>query len=558
MIGVFVLITLLFAIRLYYLQIRQSDYYRLQADRQYTVPNSGLFARGSIFFTTKTGDLVSAASTKSGFRLAIIPAELTAPDRALSQITTIVPDIDREKFLASAAKTSDPYEEIAHRLTQDQADAIRELGLDGVRLYRENWRVYPSAATAAHVIGFTAYSENGAEGKYGLERSYENILRRTDSDTYINFFAEIFADLSETITHDGKEGDIVTTIEPAVQINLEQELAAIQSKWNSASSGAIVIDPQTGEIVAMASLPNFDLNTFNQVDSVAIYRNPLVENVHELGSIIKPLIVAAGLDLGMITAETSYDDKGYVTVGDRTIYNYDKEGRGPGTTVQGILNESLNTGMVFIGQILGKSNIKDYIERYGLTEKTNIDLPGEATNLTSNLKSNRDVEYANISFGQGIALTPISMVRALSTMANGGHLITPHVVKEIRYTDTTKKELSYEPKETILKPGTTEEISRMLVEVVDSTLAGGREKLANYSIAAKTGTAQIPNPAGGYYGDRNLHSFFGYFPAYDPEFLVFFYTVHPKGVKYSSQTLTTPFFNTVKFLINYYNVEPDR
>ena len=198
------------------------------------------------------------------------------------------------------------------------------------------------------------------------------------------------------------------------------------------------------------------------------------------------------------------------------------------------------------------------MKAYGLGEETGIDLPNETHGLIQNLDSPRDVEHATAAFGQGIAVTPIEMTRALAVLANGGVLVDPYVTREVDYTfGPSWKYFPNEPKR-VLKPETSEEITRMLVTVVDDALLGGEVKLDHYTIAAKTGTAQIPKPGGGYYEDRYLHTFFGYFPAYDPKFLVFLYVKHPQGVQYASHTLTHPFIDTAKFLLNYYGVPPDR
>ena len=317
------------------------------------------------------------------------------------------------------------------------------------------------------------------------------------------------------------------------------------------------MNPQTGAIYAMGAFPNFDNNDFSE-ESVNVFKNPLVENIHEMGSIVKPLIVAMAIDSKSIDVDTlEYYDTGSVEVGISTIKNFDGKGRGWVDT-QEILNQSLNTGMTHIASKIPKQTFRDYFSNFGLTSKTNIDLPNEAKGISSNLKSNRDIEFANMSFGQGIAITPINMVRAISALANGGQTVQPHVVDKIEYTNGFSKTFDYsQNKAQVLTKETSGEISRMLVNVFDA-YSDGKVKLPDYRIAAKTGTAQIPNPAGGYYQDRNLHSFFGYFPAYDPEFLVFLYTVHPKGVKYASQTLIGPFKETSKYLINYYNIPPDR
>jgi cell division protein FtsI (penicillin-binding protein 3)/stage V sporulation protein D (sporulation-specific penicillin-binding protein) len=227
--------------------------------------------------------------------------------------------------------------------------------------------------------------------------------------------------------------------------------------------------------------------------------------------------------------------------------------------MQQVLNQSLNTGVSYIVNQMGKERYRDYLYAYGLDKETGIDLPSEGSPLVDNLTSPRDVEYATASFGQGIALTPIATVRALATLANGGKLVTPHIVKEIRYEDGSIEKLEYPTGEQVLKPETSEEISRMLSIVVDDALRGGSVSLPHHSIGAKTGTAQIANPdGGGYYEDKYLHSFFGYFPAFDPQFIVFMYTVEPQGVRYASETLTDPFMQIARFLINYYSIPPDR
>jgi cell division protein FtsI/penicillin-binding protein 2 len=227
--------------------------------------------------------------------------------------------------------------------------------------------------------------------------------------------------------------------------------------------------------------------------------------------------------------------------------------------MQEILNKSLNLGVSFIVGKLGNEQFTNYFYNFGIADRTGIDLPNEAKGLADNLKSPRDVEHATASFGQGIALSPMSMTRALATLGNGGFMVTPHLVKEIEYTNGLSSKITPPIGSQVIKKETSQEITRMLVEVVDTALMDGKVKMEHYSIAAKTGTAQMARESGGgYYTDRYLHSFFGYFPAYDPQFLVFLYTVNPKNVEYASHTLTDPFINITKFLINYYQIPPDR
>ncbi len=227
--------------------------------------------------------------------------------------------------------------------------------------------------------------------------------------------------------------------------------------------------------------------------------------------------------------------------------------------MQEVLNQSLNTGMVFVEQKIGKQKFREYMLGYKIGEKTGIDSPGEVAGIVSNLKAPGEVEYANAAFGQGIALTPIEAVRAFSILANGGKLINPHIVNRIDYSMNKDKKIEQESVQLeLLKPETTKEITRMLVNVVDN-YGEGSYKLNNYSIAGKTGTGQVADLVnGGYYKNQHTHSFFGYFPAYQPKFLIYLYVKNPKGALYASQSVLPVFMENTKFLLNYYEVAPDR
>ena len=551
------LFALLIISKLFSIQIIHGKEFTERADRQYATPTNNMFERGSIFFKSKDNEFVSAASTISGFKVAINPKEISETSLIYEKINSIIP-LDRDSFFAKANKKSDPYEEIANRLNKDLADKISALKLPGVSVYREKWRFYPGNELAAHFLGFVGFQGNELSGRTGIERYYNGVLSRNNQDLYVNFFAEVFSDISRTLfDKSNKEGDIITTIEPTVQNDLEKELQDVMKGWRSDAVGGIIINPKDGSIYAMAHLPAYDLNNYSKVKDFSVFSNPIVESVFEFGSSIKALTMAAGLDAGVVSAETTYNDKGFLILNNRQINNFDKKARGI-VSMQEVLNQSLNTGSVFVMQSLGKERFKKYMLSYGVAEKTGIDLPTEISGLVGNLESGKEVEYATASFGQGIAFTPIEAVRAFSVLANGGYLITPHLVSEIDYTDGLKSKTKISPGQRVLSEKSAEEITKMLVTVVDKALLGGTVRQEHYSIAAKTGTAQMSSPDGGYYEDRYLHSFFGYFPAYNPKFLILLYNINPKGAQYASHTLTEPFINLVKFLIDYYNVAPDR
>ena len=357
-----------------------------------------------------------------------------------------------------------------------------------------------------------------------------------------------------------REGDVITTIEPSVQDFLEKKLRDVKEKYQVDSIGGIIMNPMDGSIYALGVKPDFDPNNFSKVKSTNTFSNPLVESVLEFGSVVKPLVMAAALDAKVLTPETTYTDNGSVIVENKEIFNFDKKARGPNTSMQEVLNQSLNTGMVFVEKKLGKELLREYLLSYGIKDKTGIDLPNETSGLVSNiLNSPREIEYANAAFGQGIALTPVELIRALATLANGGNLVTPHVVKEIKYNDGTRKENKYPTMPAKITKATSEEITRMLVTVMDKAIKSGLGKLEHFSVAVKTGTAQVAdNTTGGYYTDRHTHSFVGYFPAYDPKFIVFLYAVNPRGVEYAATTWTDAFLDITKFLLNYYEIPPDR
>lgn len=492
--AVLIIMSLVIVAKLYLLQVVHGQEYSRRAEAQQVVTHNPLLNRGSIYFTDKDAQPILAAT-------------------------------------------------------------LREVGTS-----TDHQRYYPGGSLAARTLGFVAYNNDDEQkGRYGLERYYESVLSRSGENLYRNFFVELFGAAQGVLTGKGERGDLITFIEPSVQGELERTLLEYEETWHPRLSGGIVMDPHTGAIVAMALNPTFDLNEFNLQEDPTIYANPMAQNVYEMGSIMKPLTVAAGIDSGVVKETTTYDDTGCITVDTKKICNFDGEARGV-VPMQEILSQSLNLGASFVATRMGPSVMREYfLERYKLGEETGIDLPGEVRGLTENLHGKQAVEFSTASFGQGLAVTPIEMTRALAVLANGGKLVTPHVARAIKEESGITRELGWgEPKQ-VLKQETVTAVTRMLTEVVDTALANGDLKMDRWSIAAKTGTAQIANPAGGgYYKDRYLHSFFGYFPSYDAKFLVFLFAVEPQGAPFASQTWAPPFKSLTKFLINYYNIPPDR
>ncbi len=558
--GFFIFVAILLVIRLYFLQIVHGESYREDAMGQYVDPSSDTQVRGNIYFKTKDGTLVAAAVMQSGWRIAITPKDITDPEAVYKALSSETP-IDRERFMTSAAKLADPYEEVAFRVAGDAGKRIRALKLKGVLLVADQWRSYPAEKLAAQTIGFVGYTGDTKAGVYGLERSWNDTLVQTQSSLYVNPFAEIFSNVAALVSSDPSDhqGDIVTTIEPLVEAQLEKTLSEVMETYTPRQAGGIIMDPKTGEVIAMAMRPTFDPNTYNTVTDAAVFANALVEGRYELGSIMKPLTMAAGIDVGAVTPATTYDDKGCIERSTYTICNFDHKARGV-VPMQEVLSQSLNLGVTYVVDRMGHPQFTTYMRALGLGEKTGIDVPNEVMGDLSPLKDGKApaVNYAAASFGQGVSVSPIEMTRALATLANGGTLPPPHVVSAVRYQSGITRAIDLDEGAQVFKPETATVVTNMLVKVFDTSLLQGSLKQEHHAIAAKTGTAQIPKPGGGYYSDRYLHSFFGYFPAHEPRFIVFLFAIEPHGQEYASATLARPFLDIAQYLINYYDIAPDR
>lgn len=544
--------------KLFFLQVVRANQYENKAESQYVLDPGTQFSRGSIFFTTKDEELISAATVVSGYKVALNPSKLLDIEKAY-QILLPYLKISKEVFVERAEKDNDVYEEVATHLSESDASEIRAQSLPGISLYRDTWRFYPGGTLGSQITGFVGYKGDTFTGRYGIEQKYNAILGGAEDAPSVNFFAEVFANLREIVTHENKkQGDIVTTIDPYMQATLETALLGVQETWSSEKVGGIIINPHTGEIVAMANTPSFDPNTYGEVTNQKAFSNGIVEDVFEIGSVMKTITMASGLDAGVITESSTYKDTGPLIIDKKQIRNVEDKYYGI-TPMQTILSKSLNTGATFIMQKLGRNSFREYMERFGFTEKTGIDLPGEAENLIENLYATRDVEYATASFGQGIAVTPISAVRAFSVIANGGYLPTPHVVKEIRWEDGTIEKMEYEKGRQVISKETSDIVRRMMVTVVDKELLGGTLKFKHYTAGSKTGTAQLPDPTTGKYSeDRYLHTMYAFFPGYEPKYLVFMYNVNPRGIDYASKTLSKPVFDVGEAILTYYNISPDR
>jgi len=558
--GLIVLSTLIVIGRLYYIQILHGDEYALKADRQFASGSGGLFDRGAIYFTRKDGTLISGATLATGFLVAINPQTLQDPEAAYAGLRSISSDatLSHDAFMTLAAKKTKVYIEVAHHISDADGHRLAALGIPGLQVLKESWRYYPGGTLASQSIGIVSYgSGDTLVGQTGIETIYDGTLSRSGDSLYNNFFAEIFSNVDDLLvnTKDVRQGDLITTIEPEVQTRLENDIAKVNQRYGSSETGGIIMDPATGAIVALTTSPSYDANDLQKVNP-SLLGNPLVEHVYEFGSTMKPLTMAAGLDAGVISPTTTYKDVGCITVDTKQICNWDQKGRGVVAMPQVII-QSLNVGAAWVATKLGQNSFRDYFMKF-FGQKTGIDLPNEGHALLTNLSKPQQIGYDTAAYGQGIAVTPVQMLRALSALAHNGVMVTPHLVSAVRLNSGVTRGIDWNTTSQVFSAAAARETATMMTALVDQKLENGKALIPTMSVAGKTGTAQLTDGKGGYYTDRYFHSFFGFFPSYAPRFVILLYTNDPKGVEYASETLDSTFLDLVHFLIEYYEVPPDR
>ncbi len=556
-----VFVALLILTRLYFIQIVHGQEYSQKADSQFASGGSGLFDRGSIYFTRKDGTLISAATLASGFLVAINPQTLADPEAAYMAIDAVASTtlaFDHAGFLAAAAKKSQVYIEVAHHLSDAAGQTLAAENIPGVEVLRERWRYYPGGSLAAQSIGIVSYGSGDVlSGQTGLEATYDETLSRSGNSLYKNFFAELFSNVGNLLVNaqDAREGDVVTTIEPEVETRLETDLAKITTTYSSQSSGGIIMDPSTGAIIALATYPTFDGNDLQNIDPQRL-SNQLVEHVYEFGSIMKPITMASALSAGVITPQTTYNDTGCIIVDKARICNWNYKPYGV-IPMQTIIEQSLNVGASWVAEQLGQTQFRAYFTKI-FGQKTGIDLPNETDALIGNLFKPQQVYYDTAAFGEGIAVTPIQMIRALAAVANGGILVEPHLVSAIRLDSGIVRPLDWGEGTRVFSGTAARDTTVMMDALFDHTLDGGKAMIPTMSVAAKTGTAQLPTPTGTYYTNRFFHSEVAFFPSFNPRFIILLYTNDPKGVEYASKSLTPSLLDLTHFLIDYYAIPPDR
>ncbi len=543
--------------RLFIMQVVRHGYYTDLAIKQHGLTEELSSERGMILAVDKDGAEVPLALNKTYKVLVASPKMIEHPEETASLLASVF-SLNRTDVLARLSKAGDPYEIIARRIEPHAAEEFLQRGIEGISFEDEMRRVYPNGTMASHVLGFVSGAQGEESGQYGIERSFEDELSgATGLLSGMKDASGFLLALGRRVIHPPENGSSVTlTIDYFVQRKAEDVLAAAVDKWGASSGLVIVLDPKTGRILAQAARPAFDPNAFSGEKDFSIFLNPAVEASYELGSVMKPITMAAALEEKKVTPDSTYNDTGEVRIGSFTIRNFDGNAYHTQTMTQ-VLEKSLNTGLVHVARLLGKAKQEEYFGRFGFGTKTGIDLPGEVSGDLSNLEHGRDSDFATASFGQGIAVTPIQLAVATAAIANKGVLMKPYVVEKIRDDSGNETMRSPQTVRSVISPATAETLTKMLVSVVKNGYED-RAGVKGYLIAGKTGTAQIPRRDGkGYMEDMAIHTFVGFAPAFDPKFLILIQLNEPKGNRFAANTLTPVFHDLAEFILHYYEVPPD-
>lgn len=552
----FCLLFVALAGRLFVLQILWHGTYVALAARQHLNIQNTAPDRGSIFMQARDGTRVPLATSRTFKTLIASPRDMKSPEEAA---TILVAEfgIDKESLVAKLSKPNDVYEVIARKVDDAQVERIESKNIKGLSFQEEKLRSYPNGALAANVVGFVSREDDIEKGRYGLESLYENDLAGgKDMWTTVSQAPNFWSAIGRTIIHPSQNGsDLVLTLDYNIQLKAEEALKTVKEKWAADSGLIIVMDPQTGRIVSLAGSPSFDPNFYNKEKDLSVFLNPAVQSMFELGSVVKPITMAAAIEQKAVTSTTFYHDAGSVKFGRYTIRNFDEKTYGDQTMTQ-VIEKSLNLGMVFVSRRLGKEKELEYFKRFGFGQKTGVDMMGEISGNIANLNKGQDLDYATAAFGQGIAVTPLQMALAISAIANHGKLMKPYIVDSLR--DSSGNETKKYPEEvrTVVSPETADTITKMMISAVREGYEN-KAGVSGYFIAGKTGTAQIPRSDGKGYSDQFIHTFVGYAPAFDPKFLVLIQLNNPKGNRFAANTLTPAFHDMAQFILNYYEIPPD-
>lgn len=541
---------------LYNLQVEKGDWYVALAQARGEAAGDLIPARGNIYFTDKNGTKEQAVLNREYPIIYAVPKEIVKEEakegrssKAIASILSPLVSISESELAKRLSKKSSEYDLLASKASENLASEIKKIGIKGIYSRKEKFRYYAFGDIGAHIIGFASLPQEKEKnapggmliGRYGVEQFFDESLRGSAGKMQGDRVIE---------PKDGMSIDL--TIDRIIQSKGEDILRSLVEEHKAAGGTFIVEEPLTGRILGMGNIPSFDPNSFS-ASNVKNFLNPAVQAVYEPGSIFKVITMAAGIDSGKISPDTEYFDKGSVTLNGRTITNWDFKTHGAygKQTMTNVIEHSINTGAVFAEQKTGHDIFYNYLIKFGLNASSGIKLPGEVKGSIKNLDSGREIDFATASYGQGVSVTPLALINAVSAIANGGLLMRPLMLA------SEKPEVIRR----VIKEETAGEVTRMMISsVIKNKIAS----IPNYGIAGKTGTAFIPDFGRNGYTDQVINTFVGFAPAStgesenSPRFIVLIKLDKPAGSPLAGQTVVPAFHEFTQFLLNYFNIPPNK
>lgn len=534
--------------RLFEKQVIEHDDFVKAAESQSTATSTLPAPRGKIYAQDKDGQLYPLAVSQWQYQLLVSPRQVKDKAKLATALAEDLPQLKRDEVYEKINSDKLYVPPLLKGLDEETAQKIAGSRYAGVFVQPELARVYPEGdKIAPQVLGFVGAD---GSGKYGVESVYDNLLRGQGGSTKAkrDSLGRLIDILSTDKSIAGK--DAVLTIDYNLQFTVETKLRESLEKFQAEAGSIVVMNPKTGAVLAIAGSPSFDPNAFSQLKGDEQFRflSPAASNIYEPGSVFKPLTMAAAIDQKLVEPNTENVFGKSVVVKDREIFNAEFKTYGRETMRQ-VLENSDNVAMVWISSLLGSEKEREYFEKFGFGKKTGIDLIGEQSGRLAPIKEWNDVLRSTAAFGQGVSVTTLQLAAAYSALVNGGTLVTPHLLdKELVGEKSTKAE--YQSRGQVISAETSAKIREMLVGVVENG-HGKRAKVAGVKVGGKTGTAQVPNPAGGYYEDRHIGTFTGMFPADDPQIVMVVRLDNPKTVQFAESSAAPTFGEIAAWIVNY-------
>ena len=528
-------------VRLVYWQLLPHDELQAADTANRLQPGQLAANRGRIF--DRQGRLLAADIVDNV--IAIDPRVVKDPVDTANKLAGLLGRPQTELLPMVTPNGNRAYARLGHNFSDATVEAVKKAGIPGIQFEKESQRTYPMGSLAAHALGFVT-----ADGQpyYGVEEYYDGVLRG-EAGTLGG--ALLVDPRYFRAPRDGL--DLVLTIDSRIQQIAERELQKTIEAQDAAGGTVIIMDPRSGAILALASIPTFDPNQYARTPNNR-FADPATTQLYEPGSVVKTVTLAAALDEKVASLDTSYQDNGWTKVNGVTIWDWDRVAHGH-TDMRMMMRLSLNVGAVFLANILGPDRFYRHLRAYGFGEPTGIDLPNEAAGLIRDNTQPRwsDLDLATNSFGQGMAATPIQVISAMAAVANGGKLLKPYVVQQIRRGDEVVKDTQPIVLRQVMTPTTLPPMREALVGVLDHAI---RAKVPGYTMGGKTGSSQIPTDKG-YDPDLTIASFVGFGPADAPQFIMLCKVDKPMNHSLGSEVAAPLYGAIARQIVEYLDIPPD-